>query len=171
MSLNYIQLSNELNNYYKTMKNNLVTDLQPNQKPYPANPSPAYEWVDNYINVYDTDANNGVFSATSVVMLSSPSTLRYIPGVYNAMAKPITDYWKLQLTQGAPMYDGIVSITNDAAKIEAPISAYLNSLTSTLKTPSYEHLFSYIETQVKTIIWTVTETSGTSTVTYDVVIS
>lgn len=167
MSLNYVSLASNINDNYNSLKNNKQQD-NPNQVPYPSNPGTA--WMDNYIIDYDTDANNGVFSAASVVMISQPELLRFdntgssCSGPTMWAAKLVA-YWEAQITPGTPQIDTITSITNDAAKIQTPIEGYLCSAVSTLKNPPYEEVFQFIETQVKTIIWTVNEQGGSYTVT------
>lgn len=174
MSLNYVQVSSDVLGTYTTQKNNLIQD-NPNQPPYPA--PVGTEWMDNYIVHYDNDANNGVFSAPSVVMVSSPEILRFdnlsaVCGGDNMMAAKISEYWISQVTFGQPQYVSIVSITNDAAKIRAPIENYLCTYPGGQESsPYYEHLFNFIEQQVKTIVWTVTEFDGSANVDYPVTIS
>lgn len=174
MSLNYVTLSSNILATYNTQKNNLIQD-NGNQVPYPA--PVGTEWMDDYITHYDNDANNGIFSLNSVIMTSNPELLRFDNYIQacngdDMMGAKISEYWISQTAFGVPQYDGIISITNDASKIRAPIENYICSLIGNIEyTPYYEHLFSYIENQVKSIIWTVTEQNGASTIAYPVSIS
>lgn len=174
MALNYVSLSANILSKYTEQKDNRIQDNE-NQVPYPA--PVGTEWMDNYVLRYDQDANNGVFSAASVVMVSSPELLRFNNYAVacagdDMMAAKISEYWISQVTFGEPQMDGIVSITNDAAKIRAPIENYMCSYPGGIESsPYYEHLFNFIEQQVKTIIWTVTELSGGVPTPYTVTIS
>ncbi|UOK16788.1 hypothetical protein [Vibrio phage phiKT1024] len=160
MSLNYISLSANILSTYNSQKDNRIQDNL-EQVPYPA--PVGTEWMDNFIIHYDNDANNGVFSSPSVIMKSDPEILRFnnngqVCGGTDMMASRIASYWESQLTFGTPQYSSITSITNDASKIKQPIEDYLCSYPGgSESSPYYEHLFLFIESQVKTIIWTVTE--------------
>ena len=194
MALDYVSLSLNITNYYDSLKTDTQQD-NPEQVPYPKDPvnppgtwliEPVYDefetlitpgvplpedkWISNYIIAYDNDANNGIFTAPSVVMVNKPELLIFIANSVcsgpDMLAAKISEYWQAQLTPGTPISGGIQNITNDAAKIQAPIENYLCTLgTMTETTPYYEHLFQFIELQVKTIIWTVTESLSTYTVT------
>lgn len=167
MSLNYVTLAANMNGTYDTLKSTKQQD-NPNQVPYPSNPGT--KWMDDYIVFYDTDANAGTFSAASVVMASMPSLLIFDNNASacsgpTMMAAKLASYWIAQVTPGTPQIDTILSVSNDAAKIQTPIETWLCSQTSTLSAPPYEALFNYIESQVKTIVWTVTEQGGSYSVT------
>lgn len=178
MALNYVELSELVLDTYEQQKVQKKQDNE-NQVPYPylVSPTSSTVWMDNYVLRYDQDANNGVFSAASVVMVSSPELLRFNNYAVacagdDMMAAKISEYWISQVTFGEPQMDGIVSITNDAAKIRAPIENYMCSYPGGIESsPYYEHLFNFIEQQVKTIIWTVTELSGGVPTPYTVTIS
>lgn len=152
-----------------------ITDQQsnPNQVPYPKNPGT--EWMDNYILQYDADANNGVFTMPAVVMISMPEMLRFqyttCPGP--DMPKKIADYWKAQVTPGSPQVcSSIVSISNDAQKIQEPIAAYMCGWAiNNESNPPYAHLFEFIENQVKSIVWTIEEVGPECKTSYTVSIS
>lgn len=160
MSLDYITLSSNILSTYTSQKNNRIQD-NVNQVPYPA--PVGTEWMDNFVIRYDQDSNNGVFSASSVIMVSNPEILRFDNnsqscGGPTMMAAKIVEYWKSQVTPGTPTMTSIQSIENDAQKILSPIENYLCSYPGGIESsPPYEHLFNFIEQQVKTIIWTVTE--------------
>lgn len=160
MSLDYVSLSANILSTYTSQKNNRIQDNL-EQVPYPA--PVGTEWMDNFIFRYDEDSNNGVFSASSVIMINNPELLRFdnngqICGGPNMMAAKISEYWKSQTTHGTPVISSIQSVSNDAQKIQAPIENYLCTYPGgTESSPHYEHLFNFIEQQVKTIIWTVDE--------------
>ncbi|WXB47875.1 hypothetical protein WCWAEYFT_CDS0173 [Vibrio phage VB_VaC_TDDLMA] len=160
MSLDYVSLSSNVLATYTSQKNNRIQD-NVNQVPYPA--PVGTEWMDNFIIRYDQDANNGVFSASSVIMVNNPELLRFdnngqVCGGANMMAAKISQYWKSQVTHGTPVISSIQSVYNDAQKIQAPIENYLCNYPGGIESsPHYEHLFNFIEQQVKTIIWTVDE--------------
>lgn len=170
MSLNFITVSLNMTNAYTALKTDTQFD-NPNQVPYPK--APGTKWIDDFKLHYDNNSNAGTFSFTSVVMVSLPALLSFIgtsnscAGTAANMAKAISDYWAAQLTPGTPRFSSITSVTNDATtKINVNIKNYLCAQVSTTKTPNYEHLFQYIENQVKTIVWTVSETNnGSYTVT------
>lgn len=177
MSLNFVTVSANMSGVYTALKDDKTSD-NANQTPYPK--APSTQWIDGFKTHYNSNSIAGTFTKASVVMVSMPALLGFVnigPScdiVGGNMAKAITDYWTAQITKGTPqVLDVIDSVTNDASKISAPIKSYICSQTSTSKTPSYEHLFQYIENQVKAIVWTVTEknTAGTSTSTYTVTIS
>ena len=171
MSLSYPTVSTALNNYYENMKNKVVSDLNEGQASYPPDPSPENEWISNFASVYDIDALSGVPTETSVLIVSDVSTLSFDLIDCSSMASSISAYWENQLTFGTPKYDSVISITNDASKINSTISSYVCGLVSTEKNPPYEHLFLFVENEVKSIIWTVTEQNGDNTETYTVTIS
>lgn len=175
MSLNFPVVSSQMNDIYTGLKLDKQSD-NVNQVPYPK--APGTQWVVAFKMYYDSDSIAGTFSKASVVMVSRPALLDFIntgnscASAPTNMAKVITDYWVSQLAFGTPqILTSIVSITNDASKINAPIKDYLCTQVSTLKTPSYNHIFQYIENQVKSIIWTVTEKDSTTTTSYPVTIS
>jgi len=177
MPLNFITVSANMNSVYTSLKLDKKSD-NANQVPYPK--TPLTQWIDAFKLHYDTDSNAGIFSKVSVKMVTNQPLLGFVntgnscAGPATNMAKAISDYWVAQLTKGTPtVLDVIVSVTNDAGKINAPIKSYLCSQVSTSKTPNYEHLFQYIESQVKTIVWTVEEknTAGDTTTIYSVSIS
>lgn len=174
MPLDFSSLSENINNTYVEMKTNLVEN--PTGKPSPK--PPGTEWMDSYILNYDNDANNGVFSMASVVMSSLPNDLIFdtstpVCGGPDKMGMKISDYWAAQTEMGEPQVGvSIASVVNDAAKIGPLIEAYLCSVVSEVSNPPYASLFEFIELQVKTIIWTVTELSPTgSPIVYPVTIS
>lgn len=167
MSLDYVTLASNMNSTYDTLKNTKQQD-NPNQVPYPSNPGT--KWMDDYIVYYDNDANNGTFSKTSVVMTSLPSLLIFDNNSSSCsgatmMAAKLAAYWSAQVTPGTPQIDSILSVSNDASKIQPIIESYLCARTSVSTPPPYEELFQTIENAVKTIVWTVTETGGSYTVT------
>ena len=129
MALDYVSLSANILSKYTEQKDNRIQD-NPNQVPYPA--PVGTEWMDNYVIRYAQDANNGVFSAASVVMVSSPELLRFnnyavACGGDDMMAAKIAEYLVAQVTPNEPQYSGIISVSNDAAKIRAPIENYMCS--------------------------------------------
>jgi hypothetical protein len=164
MSLNYSALASSINTEYEDIKT--TPDI-------PAGP----RWMEHYKTSYDGDAMAGTFSAASVVMVSNPSLLEFgvsnDPSTNSNWGASLASYWSSQLTPGVPQVCGaITSVTNDASKIESPIISYLASLGDTERNPPYEHIFEFIENQVKSIIWTVTESDGSPcNSTYTVTIS
>ena len=174
MTLNYVTVSANMDSAYDALKNDKIQD-NPNQVPYPR--APLTQWMDAFKTNYDNDANNGTFSEANVVMTPMPALLEFdntgsTCSGPNMMAAKIAQYWAAQVTPGTPQHKtSITNVVNDAAKIEAPIQAYLCGSTSVLSTPHYEHLFLFIENQVKTIIWQVTEADGGGSATYPVTIS
>jgi len=152
MSLNYSAVASAISSEYNDIKQT------------PGTPA-GDRWMSFYTSTYDSDANNGSFSASSVVMVSNPSLLEFNvsndTSTVNNWAKSIADYWVSQVTPGSPQNCGaITSVTNDASKIESEIANYLSGLGDIERTPYYEHLFEFIENQVKSIIWTVSESDG-----------
>ena len=151
--LNHLEVATKINTDYTSQKDdhlNLVLD----------------RWMNNWMTVYDEDSLNGTMSAPSVKLVSFRPLLEFDRqnGIITASnwATAISNYWQAQLTKGTPTLCGnnIVSITNDAAKIQPTIESYLLSQISTEKLPYYDQVFAYIESQVNTIIWTVTELGG-----------
>lgn len=171
MPLNYITLSSSINSIYEQQKNNLISN-NPKQTPYPAPTST--EWMDNYILLYNADAMQGVFSLPAVVMTPNPNILRfsYLPRP-TTIGTQIAAFWSGQLTPGQPQVcPAIVSVTNDAAKIGPIIDSYLLGLPGNVQNlPPYSHLFQFIESQVKTIIWTISEAGPLCATTYPVTIT
>lgn len=178
MSLVYTSVALNMTNVY----NALITDTTStgDQTPYPK--QPLTQWMDGFKLHYDTNSIAGTFSEANVVMVSMPALLGFDNNskivcanngsVGDNMADAIAGYWSAQITFGAPQHlTAISSISNDASKIAQPIKAYICSQTSSPKNPSYEHLFQFIENQVKTIIWTVTETNYVTYSSYSVQIS
>lgn len=175
MALDYVTLSENMVSGYNELKTNLVQDNE-KQTPYPSG-DVGTTWMDAFKLYYDEDSNNGEFSEVSVVMVSDQPTLEFDNYLQTCngddmIAERISAYWSGQTTFGEPLYTSIVSISNDASKIQEPIETYICSLPGNEEyTPHYEHLFSYIEEQVKTIVWTVQELNGTTPVTYTVSIT
>jgi hypothetical protein len=198
MPLNYVQLSANIDNHYESLKLDKRQD-NPKQVPYPIDtleklvplyplypPYPIVPiepqiildpWMKNYVISYDDDANNAIPTAPSVDIISLPELLIFTNsatcGGPDMMAAKISEYWQAQLTFGAPVYNGIISIVNDAAKIKPIIETYMCTLGTytAASEPHYEHLFQFIENQVKTIIWTVTEVVGSGTTSYQVTVT
>jgi hypothetical protein len=173
MSLSFSSVSTSLSSFYQTQHNDIIippanTTSGGVQSNYVNVPSPADEWVLNFQDVYFADAQAAIPSQPSVLIADGADKALLYFSVLNGIgtatnkARAITDYWSAKLAHGTPIMCGvtIVSITNDASKIFTPIEGYMLGLTSVLTTPSYEHLYSFIETQVKSIIWTVTELDG-----------
>ena len=162
MALDYVTLASNVNNVYNEIKDPNFTG------------DPKTYFMEQQSIKYDTDANNGDLSADSVVLHSNPTSLHFdvINDVITATrwADVIRDYWVGQTDFGTPQYGGtITSIVNDATKIHTPIVDYLLSLTSVPKDPPYEHVYEFLENQVKSIIWTVTEIDASgNTQTYTV---
>ena len=149
MALNYVSLSSNMNSIYDTMKN------------APTAPT-GTTWMDNFIVLYDNYANAGVFTNGRVTMTSLPNLLTFDNTVSSCsgptmLAASVTNYWKAQINGSGG------SISNDAAKIQAPIEGYLCSTSSTESSPYYEDLFLFIETQVKGIVWS--SIAGTDSIT------
>jgi len=180
--LSYTSLASSLSSNYTTM--NAGNQGVGTQIKYPS--SPGTKWVDHWITAYDTDANAGTFStgvisggtttATAVVMVSSPNLLKFtatqVCNGTNMIGAKVSAYWASQTTKGAPQFlTTISSVTNNASNIQATIDSWMCSRTSVSSGNAYEAMCSMIETAVKSITWTVTETSGTATKTYSVTIS
>jgi len=175
MTLIAINLANDMNTIYQSIKSNKITSY-PTQVPYPTDPG--FLWKNAWAVNYDVYANAGLFSELSVVMTPNSPTLLFNYGVYNAdlmIADKISKYWQEQLTPGVPVFkSSITSITNDAVNIRIPIENWLiarNQSVSILSAPSYLEFVQFIQDQVNTIDWTVTEGSGVSSTTYTVNIS
>jgi hypothetical protein len=164
MALDYQSVASTMSAEYDSIKQTPNT---------PAGP----RWMSKYKTTYDADANSGTFSMPAVVMTSNPGLLEF--SVSNDVstaqnwAKSLADYWSSQVTPGAPQVcAAITSVTNDASKIESPILSYLTGLGDTERLPQYEHLFQFIENQVKGIVWTISEADGSGcSTTYTVSIS
>jgi len=84
-------------------------------------------------------------------------------------------YWELTITPGEPeSCNGIDNIENDASKISSPIASKIAALNNrsmtTLSTPYFKELIDIIFDNVKTIVWTINEssTSCSSTLTGNV---
>lgn len=178
MSLVYTSVALNMTNVYNTLKTDTIS--VGDQVPHPK--APLTQWMDGFKLHYNANSIAGTFSEANVVMVGMPALLGFnnisnivcasAGSVGDNMANAIAAYWSAQITPGAPQHKSrIVSISNDAGKIAAPIKDYICSQTSTLKTPSYEHLFQFIENQVKTIVWSVTETNEITPTTYPVTIS
>jgi hypothetical protein len=171
--LSYSGVSSGMASFYQTQHDDIVSPptnetTGGKQVPFVANPAPANEWVLKFQNIYFADAQAGTPSQPSVLIADGAGKDLLYFSVTNsastatAKAQSITNYWMSKLIPGIPILCGstIVSITNDAAKIFSPIEGYMKGLSSTVSTPNYEHLYSFIEGQVKSIIWTVTELDG-----------
>lgn len=163
--LNYASVSLQLINFYVGQKLTENNNLGAKQPFFP--PDPVYDaWVLKFVDVYDADSIAGTTSQPSVSLVSMKNLLYF--NVSNStltstnFATVVSNYWKQQITPGAPILCGgtIVSIVNDAEKIKSPIENYMKTLISNEKLPYYEHLFSFVEAQVNSIIWTVTELDG-----------
>jgi len=170
--LDYKSLAASLTSNYTSMKTGVLGST--NQVKYPS--APGTKWVDHWCTAYDADANAGQFSSTAVVMSSSPSLLKFtatqVCNGNNMIGAKLAAYWASQVTKGTPQYlSSISSVTNDANTIQSTIDAWMCSRTSVISGKSYEAMCLMIETAVKGIKWTVTETSATSTTTYVVTIS
>ena len=183
--LDYVDLSAKMYTMINEMYDDPHPDMNPGQHPYPRNPG-HWWWMDRYIFLYDDDANRGEFDHRSVIMDHKPELLRFYFNEYweggircDPMPRGITDYWMAQLTHGEPAFcepahgeprnGRIVSVTNDAAKIFQPIRDYMCNYgrgSGWYHPPPYEHLFKFVEEQVNSIEWTVTERCGTLTHTY-----
>lgn len=150
MALSHTTVASQMSSLYTTLKS------APDVDPTPA-------WVQAFMINYNADSIKGTVSPPAVTLVPMASLLNFVVsldfGVTSTnMSNAIANYWSAQLTFGTGVACGnIVSITNDAMKIAPTIKAYLDSQISNGKTPSYDHLFAYIESQVNTIIWTVTE--------------
>lgn len=95
------------------------------------------------------------------VDISPPAGTLFIPlGTPYEMPMNIgqacADYWVKAIGFGEPEEDHIDNIINDAAKIAAPIVSKIMHLSNS-GTPYYFKFVDVIHTEVKTIIWTVTE--------------
>lgn len=153
MSLDYTVVSADMVSIYDTLKNDTQQD-NPNQTPYPKNPGT--QWMDAFKTNYDSYAIAGTMTAGLVTLTSQPSLLDFSSSTLGTV---ISAYWSAQTTPAG----SAVSCTNDASKIAIPIDNYLAGLgTMAESTPHYEHLFSFIETQVKTIVWTCALSGGGS---------
>ena len=128
--------------------------------------------------IMDADFQLGTPSMPSVLLAPPAGTFRLPRST--SMSNPMdiglecARYWSLANDPGAPsVLSSIVGISNDASKIAGPIAANLTALSSgsTMLMPSYAEFIDCIYREVKTIIWSVTETSGPSTTTYTVTVS
>jgi len=170
--LDFKTLASSLTSNYTSM--NAGSQGVGTQVKYPA--IPGTNWVDFWSTTYDADANAGTFSSTSVVMSSSPNLLKFtathVCNGTNMIGAKISAYWASQTAKGVPQFlTTISSVTNNASTIQATIDTWMCSRNSVSSVNSYEAMCSMIETAVKSITWTVTETSGTASTTYSVSIS
>jgi len=167
MSLNYALLSSNMNDTYDFLKNDYDTHGV-NQKQFPKDPGTT--WMYDFCTNYDTYAQTATFNPPAVSMISSPSLLNF---TNKTMGTVISEYWAAQLIQGTPSYcSSISSISNDASKIASPIDDYLAQLgIMNESSPYYEHLFSFIENQVNSIIWTISESGSNCSSTYSAVVT
>jgi len=173
MSLNYSSVASDMSDFYITLKTDYVPKSSNGRKNYPKNPSD--KWVEKFMSVYDNDSISGTMSKSSVVLISNKPLLKFSPPGCNLMGTVIANYWSSQITPGSPAVCGgsVSSVTNDAAKIGPAINGYMCGLPGNIESkPYYNALFNFIETQVKSIIWTVTETgSNNNPCTYSVTVS
>lgn len=173
MPLNYSDVASEMNSFYDILKTTYRSNSNPNRKLYPKDPK--NKWVQEFMTKYDNDSINGTMSMASVKLVSMRELLEFSPPGCNKMGSAIARYWTAQVTHGVPSScgGGIASVVNDADKIGPAINAYMCGLPGNIKsTPYYESLFRFIESQVKSIIWTVTETgTGGGPCTYSVTVS
>ena len=75
------------------------------------------------------------------------------------------NYWSLAIAKGSPeKCSGIDSVENDASKIAAPIASELRALCfrsiTSMSTPYYFEFIDIIFRNVKTIVWTIKESSS-----------
>jgi len=76
------------------------------------------------------------------------------------IGRACAEYWSKAIAIGAPevCQDEVVSVSNDAGKIAAPIASGLRALGDAVpKTPIYFDFVNVIHTNVKTIVWTIVE--------------
>ena len=128
--------------------------------------------------IIDADFQLATPSMASVVLAPPAGTFR-LPrstSMSNPMAIGLecARYWSLAIAPGAPqVHSSVDSVVNDASKIASPIANNLITLSGgmTMLTPSYVEFVDCIYREVKTIIWTVVESSSTSSTTYPVTVS
>ncbi len=171
MALNSVSVASQMNSFYNTLKLNTISNSP--GKSYPDDPKT--KWVDAFMSYYDKDSVNATMSKPSVVIVSMKSLLKFSPPGCDKMGTAIANYWAAQITPGAPSSCGgsVASVVNDATKIGPLINSYMCGLPGNVESkPYYGALFSFIEAQVKTIVWTVTETgTGNGPCTYTVTAS
>ena len=130
-------------------------------------------WMDGWKTNFDNYALSGEFSGPGVEMESKQNLLEFVntlnsPAVADNWADAISNYW---VSQTKVDNSGAVSAINDAAKIRDPIQAEIIRLSligAPSSNPPYQDIFSFIEAQIETIIWTVTRADST---TYTITIS
>lgn len=100
--------------------------------------------------------------------ITSPAGSLFIPmssgvDMANLIGKACADYWSKAITPKIPVScRSIISVVNDASKIEIPITKNLKTLsgkTEILK-PLYYNFIDAIYKEVKTIKWTIMEADG-----------
>jgi len=176
MSLNHSSVASNMSSFYNILKTDYDSKPGDNseRRNYPKDPGD--KWMKKFMDVYDSDATVGTMSKPSVVLVSNKSLLEFSPPGCNLMGTAIANYWSSQITPGSPSAcgGGVASVVNDAAKIGPAINGYMCGLGGNYpeSKPYYNALFSFIESQVKSIIWTVTETgTGNGPCTYPVTIT
>lgn len=175
MGISYSSIASQMTSFYNSVKTDYDSkpDDNSDRKPYPK--APGHKWVEEFMSVYDSDSTAGSMSKPSVVLVSMKSLLDFDPPGCDKMGTVIANYWSAQITPGAPAScGGGVSVSNDAAKIGSAINGYMCGLGGNYPeaTPYYNHLFKFIEDQVKSIVWTVVETgTGNGPCSYTVSVS
>lgn len=90
----------------------------------------------------------------------------------DAIGQACADYWALAIGKGSPaVLSQVNSVSNDAAKIAAPITASLVAMDrSAYSTPYYYDFVTAIYAEILTIVWTVVESdsNGSTTLTVNV---
>ena len=141
-------------------------------------PGPGFDNSSNIETIIDADFQLATPSMASVILTPPAGTFRLPRST--SMSNPMViglecaRYWSLAIAPGAPqVLSSVTSVVNDASKIAGPITANLISLSGgmTMLTPPFSEFMDCIYREVKSIIWTVTETSSTSSTTYPVTVS
>lgn len=130
---------------------------------------PGYEYFINQLaSILDTHFQNGTLTATSVDLSPVAGTLNFLPITDETslavISSRIATYWVGAVGLGIPVNcAAVVSVTNDASKIEQMILDGLTALggASAPEDNYFEHFVDVIFTAVKTIVWTVSEADAT----------
>jgi len=81
-------------------------------------------------------------------------------------------YWSAAKAPGSPVSRSSISLSNDAAKIAAPITANLTALCyGGYQTPYYFNFVDAIHKEVKTVVWKVTESNALGSTNYVVTVT
>lgn len=121
----------------------------------------------SFLDILQTILDDGFQQAEPTILdidISVVAGSLFIPlGKPNEMAMNIAqacaEYWFKAIGFGEPEKDEVLEVINDAMKIIDPIVQKLHTIYNP-SVPYYELFINTIHTEVKTIIWTVTESDS-----------